>query len=315
MRHLYLLLVAFVLGSASNLAAQGNCNDEDLAYIAENLDFVTTTAADCGIDCVFAGNPQQCFDDCFSALVPLSSSCVGCFSAQTDCASDNCLLTCAFGSEADCNACIQENCLADFNACAGITDFDNDGETSLTDCDDTNPDINTTAQEIWYDGIDQNCDGLNDFDQDQDGDLSADFGGTDCDDQNPSTFGDAQTWFADTDMDGFGDAGNTSVACTQPSGFVADNTDCDDTNANVFPGAPGTSEGLDNDCSGVIESDEVFVCLGDLNGDLAVTTPDLLIFLTDFGCNVDCVGDVDGNGSVNSNDLLVFLSNFGTFCD
>jgi hypothetical protein len=315
MRLFNLLLLALFVGVVSNLTAQGNCNDEDLAYIAANLDFVTTTAADCGVDCVFAGNPQQCFDDCFSAQVPLSASCVGCFSAQTDCATDNCLLVCAFGSEAECSACIEANCLADFNACAGITDNDNDGETSLFDCDDNNPNINTSATEIWYDGVDQNCDGLNDFDQDQDGDPSVDFGGTDCDDQNPATFGDATTWFADADMDGFGDSSNSTVACVQPTGFVADNTDCNDTDATIFPGAPGTASGDDNNCNGVIDPDEVLVCVGDLNNDLSVGTPDLLILLSDLGCIVDCTADFDENGNVNSADLLVFLGNFGAFCD
>ncbi|MCF8276603.1 MAG: BspA family leucine-rich repeat surface protein [Flavobacteriales bacterium] len=38
------------------------------------------------------------------------------------------------------------------------------------------------------------------------------------------------TWYADTDSDGFGDALSTQVACTQPSGYVANDTDCDDTN-------------------------------------------------------------------------------------
>gem|GEM_PF-1247467 len=52
-----------------------------------------------------------------------------------------------------------------------------------TDCDDSNVDINPNASETWYDGVDQNCDGLNDFDQDEDGYLSLDEGGTDCDDQ------------------------------------------------------------------------------------------------------------------------------------
>ena len=37
------------------------------------------------------------------------------------------------------------------------------------DCDDENFDINPSVTEIWYDGVDQNCDGLNDYDQDGDG--------------------------------------------------------------------------------------------------------------------------------------------------
>ncbi len=56
------------------------------------------------------------------------------------------------------------------------------GEVALgDDCDDTRADIAPTEPERWYDGVDQNCDG-NDDDQDEDGAVVAD----DCDDEDPS---------------------------------------------------------------------------------------------------------------------------------
>lgn len=64
-------------------------------------------------------------------------------------------------------------------------------------------------------------------------------------------------WYADTDSDGFGS--NVSVlACTQPSGYVLDNTDCDDSDANAHPGGvevcdPGN---VDEDCNGFADDDD-----------------------------------------------------------
>ena len=63
-------------------------------------------------------------------------------------------------------------------SCVQPTDY---VETS-GDCDDTVTTIHYGAEEIWYDGIDQNCQGGSDFDQDKDGENAIEYGGTDCND-------------------------------------------------------------------------------------------------------------------------------------
>lgn len=64
-------------------------------------------------------------------------------------------------------------------------DEDEDGYAALSvggdDCDDADPEVNPGATELWYDGVDQDCDGASDFDQDADGADTPE----DCDDTDP----------------------------------------------------------------------------------------------------------------------------------
>ncbi|MEZ4320846.1 MAG: MopE-related protein [Myxococcota bacterium] len=59
--------------------------------------------------------------------------------------------------------------------------------SSSTDCDDTDPDVNPGATEVWYDGVDDDCDG-NDDDQDGDGVPATEAQGDDCDDLDPTVY-------------------------------------------------------------------------------------------------------------------------------
>ena len=124
------------------------------------------------------------------------------------------------------------------------------------------------------------------------------------------------TWYADTDGDGYGDENITMDACSQPAGYVADNTDCNDNDGDMFPGAPSTQEGIDNDCNGTVDPDEeVPPCMGDFNNDGQRNVADLLMLLGDYGCSVGCGADMNGDGAVNATDQLSFLAVFGIACD
>ena len=85
----------------------------------------------------------------------------------------------------------------------------------------------------------------------------------------------------------------------------------------MYPGAPGTGEGIDNNCNGVIDADEALpnLCPEDLNNDGLISVADILALLADFGCTSDCDADLNGDGATNVNDILQILAAFGGQCD
>lgn len=284
---------------------------DDLFWMGDNLELTQSVATDCGTDCLFAADPDQCMIDCMGPQTELSDDCVGCFSGQVDCIVANCFTACVFGI-GDCAGCVTANCLVPFNECAGIEDLDGDTWTTVSDCNDNDDSIYPGAVEIWYDGVDQNCDGLSDYDQDGDGEDAVDYGGIDCNDTDPAII-EGQIWYIDVDNDGYGTTDSAQLSCVAPPMGVDAGGDCDDADGSVHPGAQGTGQGVDNDCNGVIEGDENY-CLADFNGDLNVNTEDLLILLTGFGCASSCPQDLTGDDAVNTSDMLNFLTQFGNTC-
>ena len=82
-------------------------------------------------------------------------------------------------TEDDCEDPNDYNC----DGSTGYADLDGDGWAACEECNDLNEDINPGADEIWYDGVDQDCDG-NDDDQDLDGWSWPE----DCDDKNSTVY-------------------------------------------------------------------------------------------------------------------------------
>ena len=67
------------------------------------------------------------------------------------------------------------------------------------------------------------------------------------------------TYYADADGDGYGDVNVSQVFDAPQAGWVTDSTDCDDTvgpGAAINPGADELCDGVDNDCSGVVDDGE-----------------------------------------------------------
>ena len=99
-----------------------------------------------------------------------------------------------------------------------------------TDCDDTDSTINPGVLEVC-DNIDKNCDGVNDDDL-------------------------KQTYYTDSDDDGFGDPADYKVRCNQPSDTSVDNTDCDDSDATINPNVIEICDDIDNNCDGLIDGSD-----------------------------------------------------------
>ena len=138
--------------------------------------------------------------------------------------------------------------------CADSPPVDNDGVGGYVrvngDCDDDDPAVSPNATEIC-DGIDNDCEGDSDGDDDQ--------------------AVDALTWYRDSDEDTYGDLKTTLVSCDQPDGYVENSDDCDDLSATNSPASDETcGDSADNDCDGEVDEEDAADAItwyGDSDGD------------------------------------------------
>ena len=241
-----------------------NAADSSLWFVdldGDGFGNAATTQTACTAPTGFVSNDTDC-NDLNSAISPAGTEV---------CDSSN--------DDEDCDGTADNN---DPQGAAGTTLFypDNDGDgygdasepgtafcdapSTLTadnsDCDDspTGAGVNPLATEVYYDGIDSNCDNASDYDADSDGFDSNLYAGTDCDDNDPLS----TTTATDADCDGVlppadcdnNDPGSTTTATDADCDGVLTAADCDDSNAAIAavgtgPACPATS------CLAVLDAD------------------------------------------------------------
>ena len=174
---------------------------------------------------------------------------------------------------------------ADIEARRAQMDDDGDGFVKSDDCDDSDAKINPEATDTWYDGIDSDCAGDDDYDQDLDGYIADEFVGLitagaegtgllpggDCDDDSATVNPEGvDEWYDgvdtdcagnddyDQDQDGYVEAAAEGAATRYVDGSGdLPGGDCDDTQADVYPSAADIwYDGADKDCAGNEDYDQ-----------------------------------------------------------
>jgi hypothetical protein len=243
--------------SAVNPSVQEICNsdlDDDCDGSADDLDDSAT-----GKNTYFPDNDGDGYgfdDPVYACIQPVNTSVY-----NTDCNDlDN---TINPGAQEICNGNVDDNCdyvADDYDATVTgqgtyYPDYDGDGYgagspiaaceqgyyvTNADDCNDSDFNINPTAQEICNGNVDDDCDG-------------------NPDDSDASVTGQG-IYYADADGDGYG-AGSPIAACEQGY-YVTNADDCNDSDFNISPAAYEVCNSwVDDDCDGLADDDD-FVFFG-----------------------------------------------------
>jgi len=120
---------------------------------------------------------------------------------------------------------------------------------------------------------------------------------TDCDDTNGFAWAAAE-FYVDGDKDGFGQGEILTLCTSVEAGYAVVDGDCDDGDADVYPGAPTTCDGVDQDCDGYGECDPPEGTGAGTSSALVVTG----VLDSSAGSALGGAGDVDGDGIA---DLLI----------
>ena len=214
------------------------------------------------------------------------------------------------GVDNDCDGSVDEDGATDAATWYADTDADGYGDAATTNaaCDQPSgyvsdaTDCDDAAASTWP-GADEYCDGA---DNDCDGSV----------DEDDAL--DAATWYLDDDGDGYGDAGTTTAACDQPSGYAATAADCDDGDAAVSPVTDESCNGTDDDCDGIVDEIDAIdasTWYADADGDGWGDALDVQLACSQPTGFVDVDGDCDDTASAVHPGADEYCDGVDTDCD
>ena len=124
-----------------------------------------------------------------------------------------------------------------------------------TDCDDGDGTVNPGMSEVWYDGVDSDCSGGSDFDQDSDGWLLNDPTDPDCDDEDGSVNpGTSEVWYDGVDSDCSGGSDFDQDGDGYESYIDIGGPDCDDLDGSFYLCGSDPSAPME-DCLTILNAD------------------------------------------------------------
>ena len=146
--------------------------------------------------------------------------------------------------------------------------------------------LNCTPSDAGFEecnDVDDDCDG----DADEDGSIGTQYGGDDCNDEDPTIGphavevcddidnncdglideGVTTTFYEDADGDGYGLETSPTEACQKPEGYAQYDGDCIDDDPGINPDATEVCDGLDNDCDGAADEGTKIAIYLDADGD------------------------------------------------